>query len=121
MSYVDGFLFAVPRRKLGVYRSIARRAGRIWKAHGALQYVEAVGDDLEIPGVASFTKRAAAKPGEVPVFSWILYRSRADRDRVNARVMKDPRMLKLIGEMKDRQPFDMRRMAFGGFKPIVEL
>ena len=122
MSYVDGFLLAVPKKKLGEYRTFARRAGRIWRHHGALQYVEAVGDDLKIAGVVSFTKRAAVKPGEVPVFSWIRYKSRADRDRVNARVMKDPRMLKMIAGMKDRpQPFDMKRMAYSGFTSIVEL
>jgi uncharacterized protein YbaA (DUF1428 family) len=122
MSYVDGFLLAIPKRKLGQYKKIAQRAGRIWMDHGALQYVECVGDDLKIAGVVSFTKRAAVKKGEVPVFSWIRYKSRAHRDRVNARVMKDPRMLKMVAGMKDQpQPFDMKRLAFSGFKTLVEI
>ena len=122
MSYVDGFLLAVPTKRLDQYRSFARRAGRIWRKHGALQYVETIGDDLTIPGVVSFAKRAAVKPGEVPVFSWIVYKSRADRDRVNARVMADPAMLKIVAEMKKKpHAFDMRRMAYSGFKAIVEL
>lgn len=121
MSYVDGFLLAIPKKKLGQYKKIARNAGRIWMDHGALQYVECVGDDLKIAGVVSFSKRAATKPGELPVFSWIRYTSRAHRDRVNALVMKDPRMLKIVAGMKDQpMPFDMKRLAFSGFKTIVE-
>lgn len=123
MSYVDGFLLAVPKKKLAEYRSFARRAGKIWRGHGALQYIESVGDDMDHKGMAvSFNKRAAAKPGEIVVFSWILFKSRKDRDRVNALVMTDPRMLKMMATMKDMpQPFDMKRMAYGGFKVIVEL
>ncbi len=122
MAYVDGFLLAVPKKKVGAYQKIARRAGQIWRDHGALQYVECVGDDLKIPKVVSFNKRADIKAGEVPVFSWILYTSRAHRDRVNKRVMKDPRMLKMVAGMKDQpQPFDMKRLAFSGFKTIVEM
>lgn len=122
MSYVDGFLLAIPKKKLGLYRSIARRAGKVWMKHGALQYVETVGDDLVHGKVVSFTKRSAAKAGEVPVFSWILYKSKADRNRINSLVMKDPAMLKMMAQMKSKpQPFDMKRMAYGGFKSIVEL
>jgi uncharacterized protein YbaA (DUF1428 family) len=122
MSYVDGFLLAVPKKKLALYRSIARRAGKVWMKHGALQYVETVGDDLVHAKVVSFNKRAAVKPGEVPVFSWILYKSRAHRDRVNALVMTDPGMVKMMKEMKARpSPFDMKRMAYGGFKTLVEM
>ena len=122
MSYVDGFLIAVPKKKLAQYRGIARRAGKIWMKHGALQYVETVGDDLTHGKVVSFMKSSKARAGEVPVFSWILYKSKADRNRVNAVVMNDPAMLKMMAEMKAKpQPFDMRRMAYGGFKTLVEM
>jgi uncharacterized protein YbaA (DUF1428 family) len=122
MSYVDGFLLPIPKKKLAQYRSIARRAGRIWMKHGALQYVETVGDDLTHDRVVSFNRRSAVKPGEVPVFSWILYKARAHRNRVNALVMKDPAMLKMMAEMKATpQPFDMKRMAYGGFKTLVDM
>jgi uncharacterized protein YbaA (DUF1428 family) len=122
MSYADGFLLAIPKKKLALYRSIARRAGKVWMKHGALQYVETVGDDLTHGKVVSFTKRSAARPGEVPVFSWILYKSKADRNRINALVMKDPAMLKMMEQMKSKpQPFDMKRLAYGGFKTIVEM
>jgi len=116
--YVDGFLIPIPKRKLAVYRRLAASAGRIWKRHGALDYVESVGDDLESKGVASFLRTARAKRGETVVFSWIVYRSRAHRDRVNARVMKDPR----IARMMTMAPiFEPGRMSYGGFKAIVDL
>ena len=119
MKYVDGFVIAIPKRKLAVYRRIAAKAGRVWKDHGALEYVECVGDDLLPKGIVfPFTKMARVKPGETVVFSWIAYRSRAHRDRVNARVMKDPR-LKAMMDPK-AMPFDMKRMAYGGFKTLVE-
>ena len=100
------------------YRRIARRAGRIWRDHGALEYRECVGDDLKTGMGVPFPRLAKAKPGETVCFSWIVYRSRAHRDRVNARVMKDPRMAKM---MNLPMPFDMKRMAYGGFKVIVDL
>lgn len=122
MSYVDGFLVAIPKKKIAKYRSIARRAGKIWMKHGALQYVETVGDDLTHAKLVSFTKSSKAKAGEVPVFSWILYKSKGHRNRVNALVMKDPAMVKMMAEMRAQaQPIDMRRMAYGGFKSIVEM
>jgi uncharacterized protein YbaA (DUF1428 family) len=118
MSYVDGFLLAVPKRKLNAYRSIAQRAGRIWREHGALEYRECAGDDLKVKMGVSFTRVARLKPGEAAVFSWIVYRSRAHRDRVIAKVMKDPRIQKITTEP---MPFDMKRMAYGGFKVLVDL
>ncbi len=90
MQYVDGFVLPVPQKKLKLYRSIAQKAGKIWREHGALQYVEAVGEDLEVKFGMSFPKALKPKPGETIVFSWIVYKSRAHRDKVNAKVMSDP-------------------------------
>lgn len=118
MRYVDGFLLAVPKRKLQLYRRIAQRAGRVWREHGALEYRECAGDDLKVRFGMSFTRTAKLKAGETAVFSWIVYKSRAHRDRVNAKVMKDVRMQKL---MKDPMPFDIRRMSYGGFNVLVDL
>ena len=118
MAYVDGFVIALPRRKLPLYRRIARQAGKIWKKHGALEYRECAGDDLKIKMGVPFPKLARVKPGETVVFSWILYQNRRDRDRVNAKVMKDPRIERM---MKVPMPFDMKRMAYGGFKVIVDM
>ncbi len=117
MSYVDGFVLAVPEKNLSFYRTIAKKAGKIWREHGALQYVEAVGDDLDQPFGTDFKKIIKAKPGEVVIFSFIVYKSRAQRDRVNAKVMKDKRMLAIM--KKGPMPFDLKRMAYGGFKFIV--
>lgn len=119
MSYVDGFVVPVPEENLKLYRSIAQKAGKIWKEHGALQYVEAVGDDLDNKWGVSFLKLAKLKPGEVPVFSFIVFNSRADRDKVNAKVMSDPRMNKIM--QGNAMPFEVKRMAYGGFKGLVEL
>ncbi|HEY9506403.1 MAG TPA: DUF1428 domain-containing protein [Gemmatimonadales bacterium] len=118
MRYVDGFLLAVPKRKLPLYRRIAQRAGRVWREHGALEYRECAGDDLKVKFGTSFARTAKLKAGETAVLSWIVYKSRAHRDRVNARVMKDVRMQKL---MKDPMPFDMKRMSYGGFNVLVDL
>ncbi|HWA46213.1 MAG TPA: DUF1428 domain-containing protein [Hypericibacter adhaerens] len=115
MAYVDGFLLPVPKKKLPAYLRMARKAGRIWREHGALEYRECVGDDLDVKMVLPFPRLAKAKRGEAVVFSWVLYKSRADRDRVVAKVMKDPRLAKMPKEM----PFDMKRMAYGGFKVQV--
>ena len=119
MPYVDGFVLPVPRRKIETYRRIARVAGRVWREHGALYYHEAVGEDLKVKWGRSFTQLARPRPGETVVFSWIVYKSRADRDRVNKKVMKDPRMAKMMNPTKDI--FDVKRMAYGGFKVIVDL
>lgn len=114
--YVDGFLLPVPKKKLEAYRKMSKRAGKIWREHGALEYRECVGEQLKLPWGVSFTKVAKAKPNEVVFFSWIVYKSRKDRDRVNAKVMKDPRLEQDMKEM----PFDMKRMAMGGFEIFVE-
>ncbi|MEK6283599.1 MAG: DUF1428 domain-containing protein [Acidobacteriota bacterium] len=118
MPYVDGFLLPVPKKNLPLYRSVSRKAGKVWREHGALQYVEAVGDDLDNKFGIPFTKTAKVKPGETVVFSWIVFKSRAHRDSVNAKVMKDPRMAKMME--KGPMPFDLKRMAYGGFKFLVD-
>lgn len=118
MPYVDGFVLAVPKRKLAAYRRLSRAAGKVWRELGALEYRECVGDDLKVRMGVPFPRLARLKPGEVVVFSWIVYKSRAARDRVNANVMKDPRITKTI---KDPMPFDVKRMAYGGFAVLVDL
>ena len=117
MQYVDGFVLPVPKKNLKVYRTIAQKAGKIWREHGALQYVEAVGDDLDVKFGLPFTKLAKTKPGETIIFSWIVYKSRAHRDKVNAKVMSDPRLNEMMKNSK--MPFDMKRMAYGGFEFLV--
>jgi uncharacterized protein YbaA (DUF1428 family) len=115
--YVDGFLIPLRRKDVEKYRKIARLAGRVWREHGALEYFECLGDDLSPKGVAmTFPRRVRARPGETVVFSWIVYRSRAHRDRVNARVMKDPRITRI---MAGAVPFDGKRMSYGGFTVMV--
>lgn len=116
--YVDGFVIPVPKKKLGAYVKMARLGAKIWKKYGALEYYECAGDDLEAKfGNMPFTRLAKLKRGETAVFSWIVYKSRAHRDKVNARVMKDPSMND--PEMMKSMPFDMKRMAYGGFKVLV--
>ena len=119
MAYVDGFVLPVPKKKLDAYRRMARRAGKIWKEHGALEFRECAGDDLDNEMSVSFTKVAEAKRGETVLFSWIVYKSRAHRDRVNAALMKDPRIEKMMDTKS--MPFDAKRMVYGGFKVIVDL
>jgi len=114
--YVDGFLLAIPKKKLAAYRAIAKRGAKVWRDHGALEYRECVGDELKLPWGVSFIKVIKAKPSETVVFSWIVYKSKKDRNRVNAKVMKDPRIKMDMKEM----PFDMKRMAVGGFEVLVE-
>lgn len=117
MTYVDGFVIPIPKGKLPAYKKIAQKACKVWMEHGALSYMECVGDDLAPKGmIMTFPKMAKAKPGETVLFSWIVYKSKKHRDSVNAKVMKDPR----IAGMKGPMPFDMKRMSYGGFKPIVE-
>jgi uncharacterized protein YbaA (DUF1428 family) len=118
MPYVDGFLLAVPKRKLAAYRRISRAAGKVWREHGALENRECVGDDLRTTTGAAFPRVARVKPGEAVVFSWIVYKSRAQRNRVNAKVMKDPRITR---SMNEPMPFDVKRMAYGGFKVFVDV
>ena len=119
MRYVDGFVLAVPKKNLKLYRSVAQKAGKVWREHGAVQYVEAVGDDLDVKFGVPFPKMIKLKPGETVVFSFIVFKSRADRDRVNAKVMRDPRLMKMIE--KGPMPFDVKRMVYGGFKFLVDL
>jgi uncharacterized protein YbaA (DUF1428 family) len=119
MRYVDGFVIAIPEQNLKLYKSISQKAGKVWKEHGALEYVETVGDDMNVQYGLPFPKLAKVKEGEIVIFSFIVYNSRKDRDRINKLVMADPRMEKMMsgGPM----PFDMKRMAFGGFKTIVDM
>ena|SRR5215204_1906124 len=119
MRYVDGFVLPVPEEHLKLYRRIAQKAGKIWREYGALQYVEAVGDDLDPSFGVSFGKMIKLKPGEAALFSFIVFKSRADRDRVNKKVMNDPRMNKIMGGAP--MPFEMKRMVYGGFKTIVDM
>jgi uncharacterized protein YbaA (DUF1428 family) len=119
MRYVDGFVLAVPKRKLDAYRRISLKAGKVWREHGALEYVECVGDDLNVKGMKTFPRLVKPKPGETVVFSWIVYKSRAHRDRVNAKVMKDRRLADMMDPKS--MPFDMKRMVYGGFKTVVDL
>lgn len=115
--YVDGFVLPVPKKNLEAYRRLARKGAKIWREYGALEYRECVGDDLDVKFGVPFPRRIKLKPGETVVFSWIVYRSKAHRDRVNAKIMKDPR----IASMCDAKnmPFDLRRMAYGGFRIAV--
>ncbi len=117
MSYVDGFVLPVPKQKIREYRKLARKAGRIWLEHGALEFRECGGDDLRIKGIVPFPRLAKAKPNETVFFSWILYKSKGHRDRVNKKVMSDPRMRMAPQSM----PFDSKRMAYGGFQVMVDL
>jgi uncharacterized protein YbaA (DUF1428 family) len=119
MSYVDGFVLPVPKKNLDEYRKLARKAGKIWKEYGAIEYIECVADDVQPGKSTSFPQSVKLKPDEVVVFSWIVYKSRAHRDKVNKQVMADPR-LKASMDPK-HLPFDGKRMFFGGFKPIVSL
>jgi uncharacterized protein YbaA (DUF1428 family) len=116
MPYVDGFVLPVPRKNLAAYRKMAREGARIWKKYGALEYRECVGEDLKTTMGRSFPRQLKLKPGETVVFAWIVYKSRAHRDRVNAKVMKDP----LMATMPESMPFDVKRMCYGGFQVIVE-
>ena len=117
--YVDGFVLPVPKKNAVLYRRIARRAGKIWREHGALDYVECIADDVKPGKSTSFPQAVKLKPSEVVWFSWITFRSRAHRDRVNAAVMKDPRLQK-IGPADMTNVMDGRRMLYGGFKTQVE-
>jgi uncharacterized protein YbaA (DUF1428 family) len=119
MRYVDGFVLPLPRKKLKEYRRIAQKAGRVWRDHGALEYLECVGDDLKTKMGVPFKRMAKAKSGETVVLSWIVYKSRGHRDRVIAKVMKDPRMATMMDPKS--MPFDVKRMAYGGFKTLIDL
>jgi uncharacterized protein YbaA (DUF1428 family) len=120
MPYVDGFLLPVPKKNLQAYRRMSQKAGKVWREHGALEYRECVGDDIDVKKMAApFSRGVKLKSGETVVFSWIVYKSRADRDRVNRKVMKDPRIANMMDPKK--MPFDVKRMAYGGFKVVVDI
>ena len=116
-KYVDGYVIPVSKKKLPAYLKMAKLAGKVWREHGALEFRECVGEDLKVKGMTPFTKIAGCKAGETVMFSWIVYKSRAHRDRVNAAAMKDPR---LAGMDMSTMPFDMKRMGWGGFEMKVE-
>ena len=116
--YVDGFVLPLPKKNVEAYRRIARKAARVWRDHGALEYRECVGDDLDAKFGVPFTRAVKARAGQTVVLAWIVYKSRAHRDRVNAKVMKDPRLAKMM-DPKD-MPFDVKRMLYGGFKVLVD-
>ena len=117
MSYVDGFVLPVPEKNLADYKRMARKAGKIWREHGALAYVECVGDDVPYGKLTSFPRSVKTKSGETVVFSWIVYKSRPHRDAVLKKVMSDPRLKMDMSAM----PFDAKRMIYGGFKTMLEM
>jgi uncharacterized protein YbaA (DUF1428 family) len=117
MSYVDGFVVPVPRKKLPAYRRMAKKAGKVWREHGALEYKEWISDDVKVGKLTSFPRSVKLKPGETVVFAYIVYKSRAQRDRINAKVMKDPRLAEMM-DLKS-MPFDGKRLIFGGFKILI--
>jgi uncharacterized protein YbaA (DUF1428 family) len=117
--YVDGFVLPVPKKKLAAYRSMARKAGKIWREHGALEFRECVADDVKRGKVTSFPQAVKLKPGETVFFSYIVFRNKAQRNRVNAKVMKDKRLANMMDPKA--MPFDARRMFWGGFRTVVDL
>jgi uncharacterized protein YbaA (DUF1428 family) len=119
MPYVDGFIVPVPKKNLAAYRRLARKAGKVWRDHGALEYKECVADDVKVGKRTSFPRSVKLKPKETVVFSWITYKSRAHRDRVNAKVMKDKRLANMMDPKA--MPFDAKRMIYGGFKVLLDV
>ena len=118
MPYVDGFVLPVAKKDVAAYRRMALKAGKVWKEYGALEFRECVGDDLRVKMGVSFPRRMKLKRGETVFFSWIVYKSRAHRDRVNAKVLKDPR---IANADPATMPMDSKRMSYGGFKVVVDL
>jgi uncharacterized protein YbaA (DUF1428 family) len=118
MAYVDGFLLIVPKDKIEDYKKISKKAGKVWRDHGAIEYRECVGDDLDIPFGRPFPKLLKLKPDEAAVFSWIVYRTKAQRDKINAAVMKDPRLADTMDPKT--MPFDTKKMSMGGFTVLVD-
>jgi len=118
MAYVDGFIVPVPKKNVEAYRRLARKAGKIWREYGALEFKECVADDVKMGKRTSFPRSVKRKPNETVVFSYIVYKSRKDRDRINAKVMRDPRLAKMM-DVK-AMPFDAKRMIYGGFKVLVD-
>jgi uncharacterized protein YbaA (DUF1428 family) len=117
-TYVDGFIVPVPKRKLAAYRAMAKRAGKVWREHGALEYRECLAEDVKVGKRTSFPRSVKLKPGETVAFSWIVYKSRAQRDRIIAKVMKDPRLADMMDPKKT--PFDAKRMIYGGFELFLD-
>ena len=117
-QYIDGFVLSVPKGKLAAYKKIAKKAGKIWREHGALEYRECVGDDMKVKGMVAFPKLAKSKSGEVVIFAYARFESRKHRDAANKKIMADPRLAAMGGEVS--AIFDCKRMAYGGFKTIVE-
>jgi uncharacterized protein YbaA (DUF1428 family) len=117
MSYVDGFVVPVPRKNLPAYLRMAKKVGKIWREHGALEYKEWISDDVKVGKLTSFPRSVKLKPGETVVFAYIVYKSRAQRDRVNAKVMKDPRSAEMMDPKS--MPFDGKRLIYGGFKILI--
>ncbi len=118
MRYVDGYVLPIPKNKLQVYRRIAQQTGKIWREHGALDYKECVGEDLNAKWGVPFPRMIKVKRGETVVFSWVVFKSRAHRDRVNTKVWKDPRLANMMAAAP--MPFDVKRMVYGGFKVLVD-
>lgn len=116
--YVDGFVLPVPRENMTAYRRMAQKAGKVWREHGAVEYIECVGDDVKPGKWTSFPQSVKLKPGEAVVFAYVVYKSRAHRDSVNAKAMKDPRLASMMDPKA--LPFDGKRMFWGGFKSLVE-
>lgn len=116
--YVDGFVLPLPRKNVDAYRRMARKAAKVWREHGALEYRECVGDDLNAKFGVPFPRAVKAGAGQTVVLAWIVFKSRAHRDRVNARVMKDPRLAKMMDP--EEMPFDVKRMVYGGFQVLVD-
>jgi uncharacterized protein YbaA (DUF1428 family) len=119
MAYVDGYILPVPKKNIAAYRRMAQAAGKVWREHGALEYVECVADDVKPGKHTSFPQSVKLKAGETVIFAYIVYKSRAQRDRVNAKVMKDPRLAKSMDPKA--MPFDGKRMFWGGFKVMLAL
>jgi uncharacterized protein YbaA (DUF1428 family) len=119
MSYVDGYVLPVPKKNLEAYRRMAQKAGKVWRDHGALEYIECLADDVKPGKHTSFPQSVKLKPAETVVFAYIVYKSRAHRDRVNAKAMKDPRLANMMDPKA--MPFDGKRMFWGGFKVLVDL
>ncbi len=117
-QYVDGFVLSIPKDKLAAYKKLATKAGKIWREHGALEYRECVGDDMAAPGMLAFPKLAKSKPDEVVIFAYVVFRSRKQRDAVVKKIMNDPRIATICGASGPL--FDFKRMAYGGFKTLVQ-
>jgi uncharacterized protein YbaA (DUF1428 family) len=119
MQYVDGFIVAVPKKNLKAYQALARKAGKVWKEYGALEYRECVAEDVKVGKLTSFPRSVKLKSGETVIFSWITYKSRKQRDSINSKVMKDPRVANMMDPKA--MPFDAKRMIYGGFDTIVSM